>query len=196
MNLGTYTRRVSQRCRYPEAIRHVCRWLHRRRFSWMFPLTERNYWWLSILDRRSDLPGSLWRVPSQGGPAKRVGNFEVTDASWSADGKKLRLFHDGRPLSGGKDGEDPRKLAGIRWFDTEAADFARWHAGSIHVTGIWSTVIVPCGKFPPRATDFTSYFRSGTAHRSIPMGSGRRMGSITCSIRTDRSGHCRSAMGF
>ena len=58
-----------------------------------------------------DLPGSLWRVPLQGGPAKQVGNLEVTDASWSMDGKKVVYSTMGDLYLAGSEGEDSHKLA-------------------------------------------------------------------------------------
>jgi eukaryotic-like serine/threonine-protein kinase len=58
-----------------------------------------------------DLPGSLWRVPSQGGPAKRVGNLQVTDASWSPNGKNLVYSTMGDLYVAGGDGEEPHKVA-------------------------------------------------------------------------------------
>ena len=142
-----------------------------------------------------DLPGSLWRVPLQGGPAKQVGNLEVTDASWSMDGKKLVYSTMGDLYLAGSEGEDPHKLAAFSGL-IRGRRFRPMGRGFDSRGGTLSTTIVPCGKFPPTARVYISYFRSGRAPRSIPMGSGRRMGSIICSIRTDRFGRCQSAGAF
>ena len=124
-------------------------------------------------------------MPALGGPAKRVGNFEVTDASWSADGKKLVYSTLGDIYLAGKDGENPRKLAGFVGLIQRpqiSPTVPRFDSRG----GTWRTMIVRYGKFPSMATGFVNYFRNGRVRHSIPMGSGRRMGNITCSIRTDR----------
>ncbi len=59
----------------------------------------------------ADLPGSLWRVPLRGGPAKRVGNLEVTDATWSANGKNLVYSTMGDLYLARSDGEGAHRIA-------------------------------------------------------------------------------------
>jgi serine/threonine protein kinase/Tol biopolymer transport system component len=61
-------------------------------------------------------PGSLWRIPTLGGPSRRIGDISATDASWSPDGGKIVYCNGGDLFLSGTDGSDIRKLASVKDF--------------------------------------------------------------------------------
>jgi eukaryotic-like serine/threonine-protein kinase len=61
-------------------------------------------------------PGSLWRIPTLAGPARRVGTILATDATWSPDGAKLAYSNRGDLFLSESDGSGARKLASLKDF--------------------------------------------------------------------------------
>ena len=52
----------------------------------------------------------LWRVPTIGGPARRLGSVKAHDATWSPDGAKLAYTTGGGLYLANADGSEPRTL--------------------------------------------------------------------------------------
>jgi Tol biopolymer transport system component len=87
----------------------------------------------SSVNNGSDAP--LWILPVPGGQARRVGDFKVSDASWSPDGNGIVYTTGHDVYKAGSDGSGSQKLASVsdlpfwpRWSaDGEAVRFSSWN---------------------------------------------------------------------
>ena len=59
-------------------------------------------------------PGSLWSIPTLGGPPRRIGSILAIDASWSPDGAKLAYCNRGDLFLSESDGSGARRLVSLK----------------------------------------------------------------------------------
>ena len=157
----------------------------RTRSSWEFPQLA------DISPRRAELlvidffgsmapEAPLWVLPLPAGPARRLGNLEGHDGSWSPDGERLVYASGSGLFLAGKDGSDSRPLVNL----AGRPRFPRWSPDGRRLRFTMNDLATDTsrsGRSPRRGRTFARSFPAGTTGLPSAAATGHRTDATSSS---------------